>query len=89
MKRAIFRLHLLSMMIFHLISNAFNSTSAAIQPTGEHLTHICGFSDLQQGQRYKEQYPHRRYARSTLHQSISELWCTFPSHRAGRSYPIG
>ena len=51
--------------IIYLTSNTLNPVLAATRPFGGSATHVCGVIDDQWNKRYSDQYPNRRYARTT------------------------
>ena len=51
-------------IITYLTSSAFNPAIVASQPSWGNGTHFCGVTDAQSDQRYLDQYPNRRYART-------------------------
>ncbi len=52
-------------IIIYLTGGALNPALAATQPSGGSATHVCGVIDDQWNKRYSDQYPNRRYARTT------------------------
>ena len=52
-------------LIIYLTYNTLNPAVAALQPSGGSATHVCGVIDDQWNKRYSDQYPNRRYARTT------------------------
>ena len=65
MNNPILRFTLYATIIF-LTCSAPNSALAATHPLGKNGTHICGVIDSQWEKRYSDQYPNRRYARSSV-----------------------
>ena len=55
----------LSAIIIYLTCGTLTPAVAATQPSGGNGTHFCGVIDSQWDKRYSDQYPNRRYARST------------------------
>ena len=55
----------LSAIIIYLTGGTLTPAVAATQPSGGNGTHFCGVIDSQWDKRYSDQYPNRRYARST------------------------
>ena len=52
-------------IIIYLTCGTLNPAVAATQPLGGHETHFCGVIDGQWNKRYADQFPNRRYARTT------------------------
>ena len=55
----------LSAIVIYLTSGALNPAGAAPQPSFGNRTHFCGVIDGQSDKRYSDQFPNRRYARSS------------------------
>ena len=56
----------LSAIIIYLTCGALNPGLAAIRPFEGSATHVCGVIGDQWNKRYSDQYPNRRYARSSV-----------------------
>ena len=52
-------------IIIYLTGGTLNPAVATSQPSWEHGTHFCGVIDEQQDKRYSDQFPNRRYVRTT------------------------
>ena len=65
MRKHLFRF-ILSVIIIYPTSGTSNPALAATQPSGGNGVHVCGVIDDQWNKRYSDQYPNRRYARSTV-----------------------
>ena len=65
MKKQFFRFIFYAITIY-LTNSTLNPAIAASQPSGGNRTHFCGVTDSQSDKRYSDQYPDRRYARSTV-----------------------
>ena len=64
MKPPILRFTLFVMMIY-LTCGALNPAVAASPPSGGNGTHFCGVTDSQSNKRFSDQFPGRRYARTS------------------------
>ena len=64
-KKELLRFPLYALVIY-LTSGTLNPVLAATRPSGGSATHVCGVIDDQWNKRYADQYPNRRYARSSV-----------------------
>ena len=71
MKKQIFRFTLYA-IIGYLTGFTFNPTFAASQPSGGNGTHFCGVIDSSPDKQHSNQFPNRRYARTSANLDVGE-----------------